>query len=177
LKFFLGIYLSLLSTFGPTEGNIILHEGKVYMYGHEIDSTWTHQSFINALGEPEAYDDDGKRIEVYHSKGIVVWKESNEFNEVTEFTLPMRSDGDPFWVETNLLFTGALIVQGYYITAATTPDDLKTYLPQFNWKKNVSDWYEGIYKGVFVYVDYDEEDQKINWIDFGLDDENSWSED
>jgi transcriptional regulator of aromatic amino acid metabolism len=70
-----------------------------------------------------------------------------------------------------------LIIQGYYITAATTPEDLKLYLPQYNWKKNVSDWYEGIYKGVFIYVDYDETAKKINWIDFGVDDENSWSED
>lgn len=176
MKLLAGIYLSLLSLFGPTEGSIILEGGKLSMYGHAIDSAWTHQSFVQALGTPEAYDDERKRIEVYHSKGIVVWKEYDQFEEVTEFTLPMRNDGKPFWVETNLLFTGALIIEGYYVTAATTPDDLKTYLPQYSWKKNVSDWYEGIYKGVFIYIDYDEEDQKINWIDFGLDDDNSWSD-
>ncbi len=177
MNFISTLYIWLAAMYGPTEGNIILQEGKVYMYGHEIDSIWTHQSFVDALGKPEAYDDASERIEVYHSKGIVVWKEADQYEEVTEFTLPMRNDGEPFWVETNLLFTGALIIDGYYITAATTPDELKTYLPQYHWKKNVSDWYEGIYKGVFVYIDYDEEDQKINWIDFGVDDENSWSDD
>jgi hypothetical protein len=177
MNFLTLLYLSIWSISGPTEGSIIIREGHVIMYGREIDSTWTHDSFMKALGNPEAFDDSAKRIEVYHSKGIVVWKENDHYEEVTEFTLPMRNDGKPFWVETNLLFTGALIIQGYYITAATTPEDLKLYLPQYNWKKNVSDWYEGIYKGVFIYVDYDETAKKINWIDFGVDDENSWSED
>ena len=177
MNFFSTLYLSVMALAGPSEGNIIIHEGKVMIYGKEIDSIWTHDSFIKALGPPEAYDDEGERIEVYHSKGIVVWKESDLYEEVTEFTLSMRTDTNEFWVETDTEFNGAFLIQGYHITATTTPDDLKTYLPQYNWKKNVSDWYEGIYKGVFIYIDYDEENNRINWIDVGLDDENSWSDD
>ena len=162
---------------GRMDGTIVVQDGRLTMYGTQIDTLWSHEAFIKAMGEPESYHDDDKRVEVYDSRGIAVWKENDDYTQVTEFTVSFSLDDDQFTTDQFKFYSGSIIVEGISIGPNTTIGDLKQKLPQYNWSTTVGDWYKGVYKNIFIYTKFDASQQHMVWIDFGLDDENSWDED
>lgn len=174
-------YILLISLFpnlnvgpgdGKAEGSIIIDNGNLTINGTSIDAEWKYIGFKTALGKPEI--EDG-RTETHESKGIVVWKEGENYNEVTEFKVNFLPDAEKYWI-TKKYYTGTISIEGVSIAVNTSVEKLKTDLPQYNWQKNsATGWYEGIYKKVFMYIQYDSKEKNIIWIDLGLDDDNTWN--
>ncbi len=166
-----------ISTFHPKYGtngcDIVVKAGQMTINNIPINSTWTYEGFYRALGKPTKRDD---RKETHDTRGLVIWRESSNDKEVSQLLVQFAYDpNETAWYTSTVYFSGTLKIEGVSITGHTPLTDLKQNLPQYNWEKNVSGWYEGIFNGIFMYFAYDSEEKNILWIDFGLDDEDDWN--
>ncbi len=175
------LYIVLSSTFGisasdgRTEGEIVIDNGKLTIWGTEIDAEWKYSSFMTALGDPERKPDDTPQIEVYDSKGLMIWTES-ERKEITEFKVVFLPDSSYTIYDwhTKGLYKGKVIIQGATVDANTSLADLTKAVPQYKWEKNGIESYDAAYNGIYIYAQFDAADQKLLWLAIGLDDDNSY---
>jgi len=165
---------------GPTEpvnntASIIIKEGTVTINGTLVDPQWKLSTFKSAMGHAWNSELEEDRILNYKKEGLIFWKESDNYEEITEFMIALLPDTNEYWVYVDDFFKGSLMVEGVNITSTTTPDVLKKQLPQFNWQFNTSDWYEGMYNHIYCYAQFSKDEKELIWIDFGYDDDDSWN--
>jgi len=177
---FLLYFLSAFHNHGPslshgrTEAMIHIHEGNLSLNGIAVDEKWSRKSFIAGLG-PHERTDSG--IDIYDSKGIMLWRESKKEDEITEFMIVFKNDPKHTYSYTaKTLFTSKVVIEGKEINGYTTYAELKKLLPQYNFEGNNinSLSHRGIYKKIYMYAQHDESLQHLIFLAIGLDDDNSW---
>lgn len=161
----LGLY-----TPGPTEpkqnkGDIVVNTGHLIINEIPIPQNWTSKEFTTALGNAETTDD---RKWGFEDKGLVVWREGNDFEEVSEFKINFFELNENEYWDTKGSYKGTVTIEGVFINSTTTPAQLKTDLPQYKWEKNSDDWYSGEYENIGILISYDKDFKNIQWIDFAL---------
>jgi hypothetical protein len=169
LLYFLISTLGFLSP-GPTEpkqnkGDIVVNTGHLIINEVPIAQNWLTNQFQTALGNAETTDD---RKLGYENKGLVLWREGNDFEEVSEFKINFfELDENKYW-DTKSSYQGTITIEGIFINSTTTPDQLKSQLPQYKWEKNSSDWWSGEFENIGILISYDKQEKTIQWIDFAL---------
>ncbi len=154
---------------GPTEpkqnkGDIVVNAGNLIINEVPIAQNWRTDQFQTALGLAETTDD---RKLGYEEKGLVLWREGNKYEEVSEFKINFFELNENEYWDTKSSYKGTITIEGVFINSTTTPDELKSQLPQYKWGRS-SDWYSGEYENIGILVCYDKEEKNIQWIDFAL---------
>ncbi len=152
------------------DGQIVINEGTVTIKGRKID--WKYASFIEALG-PVEREDSG--IDVYDSQGIMLWKENND-TQVEEFKVvfgPNDESNSSHYAKK--FYTGTVIVEGVTITKNTSLDEIRTALPQYDFQMDSETWYDGVYKDIYIFVQYDQTLQILSYLAIGHDDEDTYT--
>lgn len=153
-------------TYGRTEGGIVINEGTLTIHGTLIDPEWKHSSFTNVLGEVER---DYSGVDIYDTKGIMLWNQNNN-TEVTEFkaVFTLGTTYTPDWY-CRTTYPEVAVIEGMTINGDTGLDELLIALPQYNFSKSGTGWYDGVYKDIYIFAQFDESLEKLVYLAIGLD--------
>jgi hypothetical protein len=171
------LYLILASSFiqptqtsidnsGKNKLSIVINHGVFKINGKTVDHNWSTSFFYPALGKPSKDDDASDLKENFDTKGVVMWKDSDEPKKVSQILVQFANDPDETWYTSKKYFSGSIVIEGLTITSKTTSAELLNKLPDYGFTKNGLDWYEGEFMNVFMYISFDAEEKNLLWIDF-----------
>jgi hypothetical protein len=165
-----GIVVFIFASFtippGVGNGNIVISEGAITLFGNTLDNSWSTSSYEDILGIP------GRKVnhyDIYDSIGIHIlnyYKDSITPPDVSllhiQFQKDTEHDDHDSWPKG--YYQGSMIIDGFILTAHTTLEELKAALPIYHFEKKYGDYYWGIYRGIVVYILFDKTGKKLIWV-------------
>lgn len=178
---YLGLLYIVISSYftthqykGVVEGGVVIDKGTLTINGTPIDKTWSHESFVQALGKEER---EYARVDIYDTKGIMLWnkykeaKDLNNDSNITEFKTVFLSDTtiNASWFCENT-YKDKVIVEGHVINVNTSYNELIALLPMYQFTSSGGrGWYDGVYKDIYIYAQFTDSLDKLIYLAIGLD--------
>ncbi len=150
--------------------DIEITAGNVKINGVDIKFPWTFASITNSkvLGKEDRSDlGGGNDIFTYDSKGIILYRPPSS-NNVSDFNIYYGKDpNDNYSFNPTGLYKGSFKVEGFSIMANTSLARVQTGLSNYAFVKSSIGAYRGEYKGLYIYLQYDDTEKNIYWISVG----------
>ncbi|MFC2114180.1 hypothetical protein ACFLRI_02410 [Bacteroidota bacterium] len=172
--FLVGLLFSftvLLCSYSPPPAknkvSVEISMGKITINKLAIQYPWAHTFFKIALGNENRIEPGVNDIYTYDKLGIILYKKSGS-EYISDFNIYMGvdPDEDSEFIPTGL-FKGKLLIEDISITASTSLNDIKKLLLDYKFHKSSLGAYRGEYKGLYIYVQFDVNEQNIYWMAVG----------
>lgn len=153
------------------KGEIMIHEGDLYLKGIKVTSPWELDKFTDAFGKPDRVNNSTNIVHTWDNLGFKVFQ-STKSKLVLEiqivFDSSTTSETDP-----ENSYIGKFLVEGNELNEHTSLQTLKKYLPDYDFSKD--DYSNrGENKGIYIYWNESENGTDASYYSFGQDDGDAW---
>lgn len=167
-RIFLLLMLGVFSVFTTLNAatTITLNSGTLKVNTKTLSTPWTFAQFKNALGKSDRVFDGYNTIHTYDDKGIILYQ-TPDTETVSAFNAYYGKENHDF--SPSGRYDGSIKIENTEITKYMTISAIKRKLPKYNFVESyASTIFRGEYKGVYVFVQYNDAIDEITYVNFGF---------
>jgi hypothetical protein len=154
---------------GEKEASIQINKGDLSLNEIQIDPKWNMSSFQNILGQVERVQKyAGLFIDIYDSKGIIVFENRLDTTKVAELQVYFSHDSDNNQLYPYGFFTGTVSIEGFPVTSNTSLKEMIGALPKYKFRLMLGDIYRGSYKGLYLFAKFDKTGENLLMLATGM---------